>query len=82
VILLANLVGGLVLCRGAPLHRPSFVGGLMTRLAAAALAFLLAAGGPIEEPADYELSHWAGVIPVTLERGEPQLDRAGRTTSP
>jgi len=31
-------------------------------------------GGPIEEPADYELPHWAGVIPVALVRGQPQQD--------
>lgn len=31
-------------------------------------------GGPIDEPADYELPHWAGVIPISLVRGEPQPD--------
>ena len=39
-------------------------------------------GGPIDEAADYELPHWAGVIPLTLERGEPQADRAGPDTCP
>jgi nitroimidazol reductase NimA-like FMN-containing flavoprotein (pyridoxamine 5'-phosphate oxidase superfamily) len=39
-------------------------------------------GGPIDEAADYELSHWAGVIPLNLERGEPQPDRAGQTANP
>jgi len=36
-------------------------------------------GGPIEEPADYELPHWAGVVPMTLVRGDPRPDaeRAG-----
>lgn len=29
-------------------------------------------GGPVEEPADYQLPHWAGVIPITLTRGEPE----------
>ncbi len=29
-------------------------------------------GGPIDDPADVELPHWAGVIPVELVRGEPQ----------
>ena len=31
-------------------------------------------GGPIEEPADYGLPHWAGVVPITIVRGEPQPD--------
>jgi len=31
-------------------------------------------GGPIEEPSDYELPHWAGVIPLAVVRGEPQPD--------
>jgi hypothetical protein len=35
-------------------------------------------GGPIDDDADYALSHWAGVIPVTVMRGEPQPDTDGR----
>ena len=35
-------------------------------------------GGPIEEPADYELPNWAGVIPLALVRGEPRPDVPGR----
>jgi uncharacterized protein len=31
-------------------------------------------GGPIDEPEDIELPYWAGVIPLTLARGEPQPD--------
>lgn len=31
-------------------------------------------GGPIDEPADLALPHWAGVIPMELVRGEPQRD--------
>jgi nitroimidazol reductase NimA-like FMN-containing flavoprotein (pyridoxamine 5'-phosphate oxidase superfamily) len=31
-------------------------------------------GGPIDDPADHQLPHWAGVIPLTLVRGEPQAD--------
>lgn len=34
-------------------------------------------GGPIEEPADYELPHWAGVVPLTMTRGRPEQDLAG-----
>ncbi len=34
------------------------------------------AGGPIEEPGDLGLPHWAGVIPVAVVRGDPQPDRA------
>lgn len=40
-------------------------------------------GGPINDPADDGLPHWAGVIPLELVRGEPQPDKAaysGRTT--
>jgi len=39
-------------------------------------------GGPIDEAADYELAYWAGVIPLTIERGEPQPDRARPDTWP
>jgi nitroimidazol reductase NimA-like FMN-containing flavoprotein (pyridoxamine 5'-phosphate oxidase superfamily) len=31
-------------------------------------------GGPIDEPDDVDLPYWAGVIPLTLIRGEPQPD--------
>lgn len=33
-------------------------------------------GGPIEEPADYGLPHWAGVIPLNVVRGQPEPDEA------
>ena len=31
-------------------------------------------GGPSDEPEDYELDLWAGVVPVTSEFGEPEPD--------
>lgn len=31
-------------------------------------------GGPIDDPDDLSLPHWAGVIPLALVRGEPQPD--------
>lgn len=31
-------------------------------------------GGPIDEPDDYALPHWAGVIPLHVVRGEPEPD--------
>lgn len=31
-------------------------------------------GGPVEEPDDLGLAHWAGVIPLAVVRGEPQPD--------
>lgn len=34
-------------------------------------------GGPIEDPADLELPHWAGVVPVGLVRGDPVPDLPG-----
>ena len=33
-------------------------------------------GGPEDEAEDYALDHWAGVIPITMERGEPLEDTA------
>jgi nitroimidazol reductase NimA-like FMN-containing flavoprotein (pyridoxamine 5'-phosphate oxidase superfamily) len=33
-------------------------------------------GGPVDDPADLALGHWAGVIPVRLVRGEPVQDVA------
>ena len=36
------------------------------------------AGGPSDEPADYEAGVWAGVVPVTVSFGEPQPDAALR----
>ena len=34
-------------------------------------------GGPIDDPADEGLPHWAGVVPLTLVRGEPVPNRDG-----
>jgi nitroimidazol reductase NimA-like FMN-containing flavoprotein (pyridoxamine 5'-phosphate oxidase superfamily) len=34
-------------------------------------------GMPVEEPSDLELPVWAGVIPLTFERGMPVADAAG-----
>lgn len=31
-------------------------------------------GGPIDDPDDYRLSHWAGVIPLAVVRGDPEPD--------
>ena len=31
-------------------------------------------GGPIDDEEDYALPHWAGVVPITLVRGEPVAD--------
>lgn len=31
-------------------------------------------GPPVDDKEDYELSVWAGVIPLTLQRGEPVVD--------
>jgi nitroimidazol reductase NimA-like FMN-containing flavoprotein (pyridoxamine 5'-phosphate oxidase superfamily) len=31
-------------------------------------------GGPIDEAADYQLPHWAGVVPLAVVRGEAQPD--------
>jgi nitroimidazol reductase NimA-like FMN-containing flavoprotein (pyridoxamine 5'-phosphate oxidase superfamily) len=31
-------------------------------------------GGPVDEPEDYALPHWAGVLPLRLVAGEPEPD--------
>ena len=28
-------------------------------------------GGPVDEPEDYALPHWAGVVPLSLTAGTP-----------
>jgi len=38
-------------------------------------------GGVLDEPEDYVLPHWAGVVPLKLVAGAPQPD-AGVTTAP
>ena len=37
------------------------------------------AGGPSDEPEDYEMDVWAGVVPVSMAFGEPEPDVALRT---
>jgi hypothetical protein len=37
------------------------------------------AGGPSDEPEDYALDIWAGVVPVTSGFGEPEPDAVLRT---
>ncbi|MDQ2813850.1 MAG: pyridoxamine 5'-phosphate oxidase family protein [Actinomycetota bacterium] len=42
-------------------------------------------GGPADEPEDYAMDVWAGVVPVTVSFGEPQADdvlRPGIATPP
>lgn len=39
-------------------------------------------GGPIDEPDDYALPYWAGVIPLSLVRGEPEPDTTLQPPSP
>ena len=49
---------------------------LVLRLPIAEASAKVRAGGPIDEPADYALPHWAGVVPLNVVRGEPQPDLA------
>lgn len=49
---------------------------LVVRLAIEEGSAKVRTGGPIEEPADYELPHWAGIIPLAVVRGRPQPDVA------
>ncbi len=50
---------------------------LVVRLPIEEASAKVRSGGPVDEPADYELSHWAGVVPLTVVRGDPQPDVAG-----
>ncbi len=50
---------------------------MVVRLAITEGSAKVRTGGPLEEPADYDLPHWAGVVPLTLVRGEPQPDESG-----
>jgi len=36
-------------------------------------------GPPVDDPADLDLDHWAGVIPVAMIRGQPEPDAATPT---
>jgi uncharacterized protein len=40
------------------------------------------AGGPIDEPADYDLPYWAGVLPLRLTRGVPEPDAGVTAPTP
>lgn len=51
---------------------------LVVRLPIGEASAKVRTGGPVDEPADYELPHWAGVVPLTLVRGEPLQDVASR----
>jgi len=47
-------------------------GGFALSLTEASVKIL--AGGPSDEPEDYELDIWAGVVPVTTGFGAPEPD--------
>ena len=38
-------------------------------------------GGPIDDPEDYDLPYWAGVVPLRLVAGEPEPDGRQRAAS-
>ncbi len=50
---------------------------MVVRLALDEGSVKMRTGGPVDDPADSELPHWAGVIPVAVVRGEPQSDMGG-----
>jgi nitroimidazol reductase NimA-like FMN-containing flavoprotein (pyridoxamine 5'-phosphate oxidase superfamily) len=39
-------------------------------------------GGPIDDPEDYDLPWWAGVVPLRLVTGEPEPDASERPAPP
>jgi uncharacterized protein len=43
-------------------------------LALAEVSAKVRTGGVVDEPEDYSLPHWAGVVPLRLTAGEPQPD--------
>lgn len=47
---------------------------LVVRLSLEEASAKIRTGGPVDDDADYALGHWAGVIPLTLTRGEPVAD--------
>lgn len=51
---------------------------LVVRLSLEEASAKIRTGGPVDDDADYALEHWAGVIPLTLTRGEPVVDPGGR----
>ena len=55
-------------------------GTLLLRLSLDEASVKIRQGGPVDEPEDYELPIWAGVIPVTVAYGEPITDPL--TTTP
>jgi len=61
-----------------PMTRNESKGTTVLRLSLAEASAKVRTGGPIDEPEDYELPIWAGVIPVTTEFGNPIVDSALR----
>ena len=53
---------------------------MVLRLALDEASAKVRTGPPVDDDEDYELDVWAGVVPLSLERGEPLADprlRAG-----
>lgn len=57
-------------------------GTLVLRLPLDEASAKIRAGGPVDEPEDYELPIWAGVVPVTTTYGTPIVDDATRFDLP
>ena len=47
---------------------------LVVRLPIGEASAKVRTGGPVDDEADYDLPHWAGVIPLAVVRGEPEVD--------
>ena len=50
---------------------------LVVRLPIAEASAKVRTGGPIDDDEDYALAYWAGVVPISLVRGEPVADLGG-----
>ncbi|HET7488690.1 MAG TPA: hypothetical protein VFJ85_12235 [Acidimicrobiales bacterium] len=66
--------------RGADTRPPSVAelrATLVVRISVAEASAKVRSGGPVDDPADLALPHWAGVIPLSLVAGEPVQDGDG-----
>ena len=59
-----------------PMSRNERNGTIVLRLSLDQASAKVRTGGPVDEPEDYELPIWAGVVPMAMTYGEPITDDA------
>ncbi len=57
-----------------PMTRNEHKGTTVLRIPLDEASAKIRTGGPVDDPADYELPIWAGVIPMSTTYGVPQTD--------